>query len=102
MKPTSDTIDNRKRSDLFADGAARRFPITDCNYQAVVLGRFNGGQSGNSARSFLSISRDYFRNEARWNFLAEVLFFAVIIAIAAVPLINGARAIMHFLHLPAA
>ena len=58
--------------------------------------------SGSSQPSFLNISREYFRSEARRNFLAEVAFFLAIAAILAATFISGARAIIHFLHLPVA
>ncbi len=98
MKPAFSL--NRRRGER---RSTCRFPFIDHNYQTNSYFELHGGHCANvPGPSFRNISRDYFRNEARWNFLAEVLFFAVIIAIAAVPLINGALAIMHFLHLPAA
>jgi hypothetical protein len=102
MKPMPERSDYRGRGDSFAKRRAPRFPITDCNYQLFSLRRFGGESAGSSAKSFLNISREYFRHEARWNFVAEILLFLAIIATAAVPLINGARAIIHFLHLPVA
>ena len=102
MKPTSETIDNNKHGDSFVDHAARPFPMMDCNYQAIALGRSNGGHAGRSRGSFLSISRNYFRHEARWSFVVEILFFTLVIVTAGSALIIGARAIMHFLGLPSA
>ena len=77
--------------------------MTDFNYQSFSLDRFNGGQGGDkSPRSFFDISRNYFAREAGRNFAAEVAFFLVMAAILAVAFIEGARAIIHFLHLPPA
>lgn len=78
-----------------------RFPLVDFNFQSFSSGRFYGGSSRSSQSSFLNISRDYFRYEARRNFLAEVAFFIAIIAILAVTFVIGALAIIHFLQLPA-
>ena len=102
MKPKSEADKDTKRGDARVHRAAGHFPRIDFNYHATMFGRFHGGYSGKSKVSFLNISRDYFRNEARWNYLAEVLFFLLIIATAAVPLISGARAVWHFLGLPSA
>jgi hypothetical protein len=101
MKPKPEPVVRKERTGLFAERKARRFPLIDFNYHAGSFGRFNGGHA-NSSRSFLNISRDYFRNEARWNYVVEVFFFALIIATAAVPLITGARAIIRFFGLPVA
>jgi hypothetical protein len=78
-----------------------RFPLTDCNFQSSPLNRYRGGSTGSSQSSFLNISREYFHYEARRNFLAEVAFFLAIAAILAATFISDARAIIHFLHLPA-
>lgn len=78
------------------------FPVTDSNFQAFSLNRYHGGSAGSPAASFLNISREYFRYEARRIFFAEVAFFLIIAAILAVTFISGALAIIRFLHLPAA
>lgn len=101
MKPRPEPIVDNERHSLFVERKAPRFPLIDFNYHAGSFGRFSGGHA-NGSRSFLNISRDYFRSEARWSYLVEVLFFVLIIATVAVPLINGARAVMHFFGLPAA
>ena len=101
MKPRPEPIVHKERFSSPAEPERRCFPLIDFNYHAGSFGRFNGGHA-NRSRSFLNISRDYFRSEARWSYVVEVLYFALIIATAAVPLINGARAVMRFLGLPAA
>ena len=94
MKPTPAHTCRRR------DGKAI-FPTVDCNYQSFSLDHYRGGSYGAPA-SFLNISRDYFRYEARWNFLAETAFFLVLAGILLATLIQGARVIIHFLHLPPA
>jgi hypothetical protein len=92
MKPTFEAIDQDKKTDSIAIGRAYRFPIADCSYQSVALGGF-----ARSAKiSFRSISNNYFENEARHNFVAEASFFVAIVLTAAVPLLNGATALAHF------
>jgi hypothetical protein len=97
MKPNSERKENQR-----GRNSGTRFPIIDCNFKAFPLDRYYGGSTGSSQPSFLNISREYFRSEARRNFLAEVAFFLVIAAILAATFISGASAIIHFLHLPAA
>ena len=80
----------------------RRFPITDWYFQTFSPDRYHGGSTGSSPTSFLNISREYFQHEARRNFVVEGTFFIIIAAILAVTFITDARAILHFLHLPAA
>ena len=100
MKPSSN---NYRRLGEFRPRQRPRFPNTDCAYQAPFsLDRFHGGPAEDPGASFLNISREYFRYEARRNFLAEGAFFLAIVAILAVMFISGALAIIHFLHLPAA
>jgi hypothetical protein len=79
---------------------SRNFPLIDWNYQQSLFGRYSGGHPGRSKASFLTISRDYFRAEARWNYLAEVFFFALMIATAGSAVIYGARVIIRLLGLP--
>jgi hypothetical protein len=97
MKPSSEANEDRR-----SRNSGTRFPIIDCSFQALPLDRYYGGSTGSSRPSFLNISREYFRYEARRNFLVEVAFFLAIAAILAATFISGARAIIHFLNLPAA
>jgi hypothetical protein len=102
MKPTPEQTDNCKDRNSSRRRTRGRFPVIDCNFQAFSLDRSYGGSTGSSQPSFLNISREYFRYEARRNFLAEIAFFLVIATILAATFISGARAIIHFLHLPTA
>jgi hypothetical protein len=103
MKPIVERTKPRKDGNFLPPPKRAEFPIVDCNYQAFSLDRYYGGSTGSSpASSFLNISRDYFQQEARRNFLAEIGFFLVLAAILTATFIEGARAIIHFLHLPPA
>jgi hypothetical protein len=79
-----------------------RFPVIDCHFQAFSLNRYYGAPSGKPGASFLNISRDYFRYEARRNFLGEAAFFLALAAILVLTFISGAMVIIHFLNLPKA
>src|ERR1700719_5070312 len=102
MKPNSEGNDDRRGRNCCRRRARLRFPFLDCNFQVFSLDRYSGGSTGSSQPSFLNISREYFRSEARRSFLAEIAFFLAIAVILTVTFISGARAIIHFLHLPAA
>src|ERR1700730_17737792 len=94
MKPSSSS----NRSPDGGDRSARRFPITDCDYQAPPYIDRSGGHCANvPAPSFRSISRDYFRNEARYTFASEAALFALIAIAAAVAIARGAVAAIDFL-----
>ena len=96
MKPTA--VNTRRRG---RDSNAV-FPAIDCNYQSFSLDRYYGGSAGERPASFLNISRDYFRHEARRNFLAEIALFLVLAAILLATFIEEARVIIQFLRLPPA
>lgn len=69
------------------------FPVTDCNYQSIALGEFNGHCTTLSP-SFRSISREYFETEAHRHFLAEGALFVTMIVTATVPIVSGVFAII--------
>lgn len=71
-----------------------KLPSIDCNYHSIALGGFNGRCAKVSAPSFLNISRDYFANEARHNFIEEATFFAMMVVTAAVAVVSGAIAVI--------
>jgi len=99
----SSTEENVGRGRNFLQGrTGPRFPVTNYNFQVFSVDRYYGGSTGSSQPSFLNISREYFRREARRDFLVEGAFFLAIAAILAATFISGAGAIIHFLHLPTA
>ena len=102
MKPIAETFGGRSGSDFSSISKPTTFPKVDCNYQAFSLDRYHGGEDRNRASSFLNISREYFRYEARQNFLVEAAFFLVLTAVLVLTFISGALVIIHFLQLPAA
>jgi hypothetical protein len=68
MKPTTLTLRGNHRS-----------LITDYNYPSAAPEDFNTNCGCVSALSPWDISRSYFKNEARYDFLGEAALFAVII-----------------------
>ncbi|PYL66332.1 MAG: hypothetical protein DMF25_00680 [Verrucomicrobia bacterium] len=94
MKPTAPADATRHRGERFS----RLSRIIDCNYQAPFYADY-GGPCGNvPGPSFRNISRDYFRNEARYNFVTEAALFVLIMATAALAIAISAVAAIHFLH----
>ena len=74
-----------------------RLPKTDYAFQASSLANTGGRCFGSPRPSFRAISKDYFKNEARHDFLAEASFFAAIVLTAAVPIVSGAYALAQFI-----
>jgi hypothetical protein len=97
MKPTFETIDQSNERDSFALRAGRRLPLTDCNYHSVALGGYKSNCACTGAPSFLNISRDYFKREAGPSFVAEASVFAMIVLIAAWPVMQAVSALSHFI-----
>ena len=85
MKPIALTTRNR-----------RTFPLVDCNYQTMTLGGYNARCVRTAVPSFRNISRHYFQKEARRDFVSEAFLFAVIIVLAAAPLLSMASALTEF------
>jgi hypothetical protein len=80
-------------------GRARRMPLTDCNFQITSPWGFYGGHcAGSPGPSFRDISRDYFQNEARHNFIGEAAVFIAMIATSALAIGIGVVAGVNFLH----
>jgi hypothetical protein len=102
MKPIAERFGRRSGGYFSLISKRATFPNVDCNYQAFSLDPYYGGADRNRASSFLNISREYFRYEARRNFLVEAAFFLVLTAVLALTFISGALVIIHFLQLPAA
>ena len=100
MKPNSEP--DHRRLDDFQRGRTQNFPVIDCFYQDFSLDRFRGDLPNKPDPSFLNISREYFRYEARRNFLGEAAFFLALVAILALTFISGALVIIRFLQLPEA
>lgn len=96
MKPTTPNIvtKNSERQSV------RTFPVTDYHYQSSLsMEGFAGGPCAETRQlGFHKISSDYFKNEDGNYFLAEAAVFGAIFAMAALPLISGATAVLALVH----
>jgi hypothetical protein len=90
MKPTTPIIESEHER-----AEHSQFPVTDFHYHAPTLAGYNGHCAKAISPSFRSISRDYFNTEAQRYLLAEAFVFTVIMLTAALPLLNGARAVLN-------
>ena len=90
MKPTFERTGKDELAG--AQHLSRRFPVVDCDYQAVTLEGYRGGCAKTRAPSFLNISNGYFKSEARQSFVTEALFFGLMVVTAAWPVVQSARA----------
>jgi hypothetical protein len=70
------------------------FPLTDCNYYSVTLSDYRGRCVKPLAQPFRNISCQYFKREARRDFVGEAVLFAILVITAAVPLVSGASAVI--------
>lgn len=85
MKPISPTALNR-----------RSFPPVEWNYQPMTLSGYHACCVRPALSSFRNISRRYFQKEARRDFVGEAFLFALMIVLAAVPLLSTASALSEF------
>lgn len=76
---------------------SRMLPKVDHHYHAISAGRSGGCYARLTSPSFRNISRAYFATEANHYFLVEASVFAAIMLTAAVPLINGAHAVLNLI-----
>jgi hypothetical protein len=72
----------------------RRSPITNCNYHSISLEYSSARFASTPPRSFWNIAGDYFKNEARYEFLGEAAVFGVVVVTAFLPLLSNAYVLM--------
>jgi hypothetical protein len=89
MKPTLQT-ENLNQC------GSRTFPKTDYNYHSAGVGDFDSRCAGKTSLSFRAISAEYFKSEARQDFVSEAVFFSLIILTAAIPIISSVNALADF------
>lgn len=97
MKPTFPINRTSRQRDLFVVGReGSTSPKIEYFFQPPSPD-FSGHCSGDSA-SFRSISQNYFAREARGHFASEALFFVLIAITAAIPVLQGIRALAQFVY----
>ena len=92
MKATTRRIENEG-----SHRESRQLPKIDLHFQAISAGSSGGCCARLTSPSFRNISRAYFDTEANHYFLAEAAVFTAIILTAAVPLIDGAHAVLNLI-----
>jgi hypothetical protein len=87
MKPTSQ-ISSKQH-------ASRSFPVTDYSFQATVDAKSSSSsvRPVTKAPGFHRLSSEYFGAETSRDYVAELLFFVLIIGIAAWPIISALVAV---------
>ena len=98
MKPIPLTTYNYRQRDSFDRAVSKRNrpPITDYNYHSGAFEDLRAHYAPVHARSFWSITGDYFKREARHDFRSEAALFAIITITAALALINNLHALIEF------
>ena len=89
MKATLQTKNSNQRG-------SGTFPQTDYSYHHCgTLSDFDSC-CGKGPVSFRAISADYFKSEARQDFVSEAVFFSLIILTSAIPIISSVHALADF------
>jgi hypothetical protein len=87
MKPTSQISPSQH--------ASRSFPLTDYAFKATADAKSSSSavRPATKARGFHRLSSEYFGAETRRDHVAELLFFVLILGIAAWPIISALVAV---------
>jgi hypothetical protein len=93
MKPIFQ-IDHRYGSSAHTALMSRRSSKTDFDYQAATLDDIRGRPVEDCKPPFHALSRDYFTREAHQDFASEAVVFCLLMMTAALPLLNGAKAVV--------
>ena len=72
-------------------------PKTDFNYQATTPDDVRGRRVGDCKPPFHALSRDYFTREAHLHFATEAAAFFLLMMTTALPLFNGANAVIELI-----
>ena len=94
MKPIF-PINHRSASVFVVSRKMRAFPKTDSNYYPASADAGAGSRCPGACKtSFRAIGRDYFAREAHQHFATEAAAFFLLMMTTALPLLNGANAIV--------
>lgn len=89
MKPTLHIIEEKRRP--------HQGPITDYSFRPIGIGGYSAHCAGTQPASFRSATLEYFKGEARYDFLVEAGVFAAMMLTVAAPLLNGIQAVLHLI-----
>lgn len=104
MKPTSQL--SRQPGHLDGEESPSRlrsiYPRTDCNFHAPASEVQTAGSSRKLSRQvfapgFRDLSNEFLGTEAKRNYVAEVLFFAIIVGVSTWPIVSMVRALAQFI-----
>jgi hypothetical protein len=95
MKPIFQ-INHRSASVFVVSRKTRVFPTTDSNYYPASADA-RSRCAGAYKTSFRAIGRDYFAREAHQHFATEAAAFFLLIITTALPLFNGANAVVELI-----
>lgn len=100
MKPQSQISQqpNRLRSEQARLRLLPRHPVTDCCYHAAGADVRTAQKRKKlsppaMARSFRDLSNEFLGAEAKRDYVAEALFFAIIVAVSAWPIVSMVQAL---------
>lgn len=77
-------------------------PRTDCNFHAPASAVQSAGSSRKLSRpvfapGFRDLSNEFLGGETKRNYVAEVLFFAIIVGVSAWPIVSMVQALAQFM-----
>jgi len=98
MKPIFQ-INHRYRSSAHTARVSRVSPKTDFDYQAATLDDVRRRRVEDCKPPFYALSRDYFTREAHLHFASEAVAFCLLMMTTALPLLDGASAVIQLIHL---
>jgi hypothetical protein len=96
MKPIFQ-INHRYGLSAHAARMNRNSPRTDFDYQAATPDDIRGRRVGDCKPSFHALSRDYLAREAHHDFASEAVVFSLLMMATALPLVNGASAVVELI-----
>jgi hypothetical protein len=91
MKPTLHTVEETSRSHH------SRGPITDYSFHPIGISGYSAHCPGTAPASFRNTTLEYFKGEARYDFLIESGVFAAMMLTIASPLLNGIQAVLELI-----
>ena len=88
----------RVRGEQSPGGLRRKHPLTDYHFHTASSELRSGGSSHKLTRpvfapGFRDLSNEFLGTEAKRNYVAEVLFFAIIVGVSTWPIVSMVRAL---------